>query len=217
MTTAVRQKSGFEKWQDGINRAVENPKWDVYDCEIRSAVNEYNYHLSKTAGYFPLDWQFIKAMIWVESGAESSAWKTKPIQIGIPGDPGLMSFLSGNEGGNLIIPPSMKNHLSTSVATSIPSYNIRAGIGYMLMRMANFEYKTIPDSDTKIYEVVVRAGDSLEKVAKANGSTTDMLRSLNQSAFCAAPGPGIKVSEGIYPESNYWVAIHHNQHDCSAL
>ena len=69
MTVQTPTKTGFEKWQDGINKAVGDVRWDAWDCEIQTAVNEYNRHLSDTAGYFPLDWHFIKTMVWVESGA----------------------------------------------------------------------------------------------------------------------------------------------------
>lgn len=99
MVRLAQPNTGFEKWQDGINRAVGDSKWNAWDCEIRMAVDEYNRHLSGTSGYRPLDWQLIKAMIWVETGAESKKWRSNPIQIGNPGDPGLRSLLAGNEGG----------------------------------------------------------------------------------------------------------------------
>lgn len=107
MTTATKPKSGFEKWQDGLNKAVDNAEWDVYDCNIQTAVNAFNRHLAGTAGYFPLDWQLIKAMMWVETEAGKDLWKSNPMQIGMPGDPGLRALLSDKEGGHLIVPPSL--------------------------------------------------------------------------------------------------------------
>ena len=98
MVDQAPPKSGLEKWQDGLNTAVGNAQWNAWDCEIQLAVNEYNRHLAGTAGYVPLDWQLIKAMLWVETGADNAEWKTKPMQIGVPGDPGLASFLSDKEG-----------------------------------------------------------------------------------------------------------------------
>jgi len=63
-TGEIPPRTGFnKKWQDGIERAVGNPKWDAYDCETRTAVAELNRHLSDTAGYRPLGWQLIKAML----------------------------------------------------------------------------------------------------------------------------------------------------------
>lgn len=75
-------KTGFESWADGIDKA--NEKWNTYDCDVRSAVGEYNAHLSHTPGYVPLDWQPVKAMLWVETGANVLAWKSRPMQIGKP-------------------------------------------------------------------------------------------------------------------------------------
>ena len=195
MTTASKPKSGYEKWQDYINNAVDNTRWDVYDCEIKMAVNEFNRHLSGQSGYRPLDWQLIKAMTWVETGAESKKWGSNPIQIGNPGDPGLTSFLTGNEGGNLILPPAWQGRLTVGTARTIPSHNIRAGIGYLLMRMANFSIKSVPDADTKTYEVTVKVGDSLDKIAKAQGSTIDAMKKLNPTAHVLRPGQALQYQK----------------------
>jgi len=65
MAVQAPSKTGYEKWKDGITRAVGDIKWDAWDCEIQMAVNEYNRHLMGTAGYRPLDWKIIKAMLWV--------------------------------------------------------------------------------------------------------------------------------------------------------
>lgn len=62
MAVQAPPKTGFEKWQDGINKAAGDAKWNSWDCEIQMAVNEYNRHLSGTARYIALDWQLIKAM-----------------------------------------------------------------------------------------------------------------------------------------------------------
>lgn len=195
MTVQAPPKSGFEKWQDGINKAVGDAKWNFWDCEIQSAVNEYNRHLLGTAGYIPLDWQLIKTMLWVETGANNSEWNSKPMQIGVTGDPGLTSFLLGNEGGDLILLRTLKGRLSTGSVKAIPAHNIRAGIGYLLMRMANFEYRSVLNSDSKIYEVTVKPGDSLDKIAKANGSTIDTLRKLNPTAAVLRPGQVLKYQK----------------------
>ena len=137
------QKTGFQKWQDGISMAARDAKWDSWDCEIRSAVNEFNRHLSDTQGYAQLYWRLIKAMVWTESGAEHRQWTRKPMQIGVSGDPGLAALLSGDEGGDLILPPTWKKRLTSGSAKTIPAHNIRAGIGYLLMRLANFEYRRV--------------------------------------------------------------------------
>lgn len=175
-------KTGFEKWQEGLNGATDNPVWSTYDCDVQVAVSEYNRHLGKTTAYVPLDARLIKAMLWVETGAASAQWRIKPMQIGVPGDPGLASLLSDREGGDLILPPAIKAVLTAGSVGKNPGHNIRAGIGYLLMRMANFEYQSVLDADTKVYDVAVKAGDSLDKIAKTHGSTLEIIKKLNASA-----------------------------------
>jgi len=178
-TQTAPTKTGLEKWQDGIDKAIGNPQWDVWDCDILKAVNEFNQHLSGTPGYVPLDWHFIKAMLWVESGAHQPGWHSKPIQIGVSMDPGMDAFLSGNEGGHLILPPAWQGRLTPEMVRTMPTHNIRAGIGYLLMRLAHYEYQVVLDADTKIYEITVKPGDSFEKIAKAQGSRRELMEKLN--------------------------------------
>jgi len=183
-------RTGFEKWKDGIDRAINDVNWSFWDCEIQKAVEEFNAHLLGTAGYRLLDWQIIKAIIWTESGAANPEWRVKPMRIGVHGDPGLAALLSGNEGGDLILPPDLKEKLTTVSARTLPAYNIRAGIGYLLMRMATYAYQSLPGVDPAIYEVTVKSGDSFDKIAKAQGSTTDTLKKLNPTVNPSALRPG---------------------------
>lgn len=195
MAAQTQPKTGFEKWQDGIDKAVGDARWNSWDCEMQVAVNEYNRHLYGIAGYVSLDWRLVKAMAWVESGAANSEWHSRPMRIGIPGDPGLASFLSGNEGGDLILPPAWKGRLTTSSVQAIPTHNIRAGIGYLLMKMANYEYRSVLSQDSRVYEITVKSGDSFEKIAKTQGSTVDILRQLNPTAAVLRPGQVLKYQK----------------------
>lgn len=180
---------------DGIDRAAGDAAWDIHDKEIQAAVAEFNQHLLGTTGYQSLHWHFIKAMIWVESGAGSPAWKTSPIQIGNPGDPGLSSLLSGQEGGELILPPQVKSTLTPLLATTTAAHSIRAGIGYLLMKLANFTFQNVADADTAIYEVTVKSGDSLDKIARANGTTVETLKKLNPKAQVLQPKQVLKYQK----------------------
>lgn len=196
MVAPTPAKSGFEKWQDGIDKPVGNAKWKAWDCEIQRTVNEYNRHLAGTAGYRPLDWHIVKAMLWVESGAESSEWEVKPMRIGVPGDPGLASLLTGREGGDLILPPAWKGRLTAGSARTNPADNIRAGTGYLLMKTAQYEYRSVIHSDdARIHEVTVKPGDSLDRIAKANGSTLEVLRKLNPDASLLRPGQVLRYQK----------------------
>lgn len=190
--TAAKEdlKTGFEKWQDGINKAQDDPKWSSWDCEIQRTVDAYNSHLNTTPGYQPLSWKIIKAMAWVGISAGRGEWHSSPMQIDFPGDKGLVAFLSGKEGGELIIPPKWKLLLHSSTVRKRPEYNIRAGVGYLLMRMANFSHQNTLAADNKIFEVTVKPGDNLAKIARQQGSTIDTLLALNPQLNPALLRPG---------------------------
>jgi hypothetical protein len=216
-----KPRTGFESWADGVDKA--NDKWNVYDCEIRSAVNEYNMHLSQTPGYVPLDWRVVKAMLWVETGANVLDWKSRPMQIGNAQDAGLMALLGDKEGGDLVVPPSLRITLSAHSVRTDPASNIRAGIGYLLMRMATFAFKNVLDADDKIYEVTVKDRDSLEKIAKNQGSTPEIMKRLNPSAHLLKAGQVLKyqkasvrkVITGWMPLTTSSIAARYNVGDSS--
>lgn len=195
MATQAAVKSGFDKWMDGITAAPGDARWHIWDCEIQAAVNEFNRYLAGTAGYRPLDWQIVKTMVWVESGAGDPQWHIKPMQIGVVGDAGMDALLSGNEGGDLILPPVWRERLTVLSVRTVLSHNIRAGIGYLLMKMATYEYRSIPATDTHVYETTVQPGDSLERLAKRHGSTTDVMRKLNPEAKILRPGQVLKFQK----------------------
>lgn len=188
-------RAGFEKWQYGISQAHCNTEWDAWDIEIKTAVDEYNRHLFGKAGYRPLDWRFIKAIVWVETGAKSPEWRSRPMRIGVSRDAGLRSFLSEKEGGDLIVPPFWKGRLTVSSARTVPAHNIRAGIGYLLMRMANFEHRVVLGVNSEIYEVIVEAGDSFDKIAREKGSTVDTLKALNPTVGVLQPGQALRCQK----------------------
>jgi hypothetical protein len=188
MAVQTLSRTVFERWKDGLTAAIRDSKWNAWDCEIRSTVNEYNRRLAGTARYVPLDWSVIKAMVWVETGASNPEWKTKPMQIGVPGDPGLASLLSGKESGDLVLPPRLKGLLTVGTVKTLPAHNIRAGVGYLLMRMAKFEHASVVGADRTHYQVAVRAGDSVDRIAVANESTVEIIKKLNPAASALKPG-----------------------------
>lgn len=188
------QKSPYEKWQDGINASKTDARWDEYDADIKSATTEFNVYLANTKGYATLDWKLIKAMVWTESGGpDATMWKIRAMQIGNPGDPGLDSLLSDKEGGDLILSPLLKTQI-TKASANTPSVNIRAGIGYLLMRAATYATASVEDAiDKKITEIEVKAGDNPSKIAAANHSTLDMLKKLNPQLLSGSLHIGQKV------------------------
>lgn len=190
-------RTAYERWEDGLNKAVRDKKWNAYDCEVRMAVDEFNHHLHRTPGFKTLDWKLIKAMLWTETGAASPEWKTKPMQIGVAGDPGLTALLSGIEGGELVLPAAWQARLSFGSVTTIPSHNIRAGVAYLLMRMAYFDHRTVIATDAAgIQHTTVEPGDSLAKIARKNKSTPDILRRMNDGVSTLRVGQTLKFQKG---------------------
>lgn len=191
-----RTRSKFELWQETIDLSLKDSRWNSYDCDIKRVVGEYNQHLLNQEHYRPLDWRLIKAMIWTESGGPNNrAWKRNPMQIGNPGDPGLRALLSKDEGGALILPPSIAKVLSESSALSSPLMNIRAGTGYLLMRLARFDIADVVDDTAVVSVVEVRRGDTYSKIAHDNGSTVSTLKMLNRGILALSPGMSIKCQK----------------------
>jgi hypothetical protein len=190
-------KSRYELWQDTINNALSDTRWHDYDCDIQRIVSQFNRHLLGTASYVPLDWRLVKAMVWTESGGPNSrAWHDNPIQIGNPGDPGLAALFSKNEGGSLIIPRELRDKLTMASARMSPQMNISAGVAYLLMRLAKYDFATVLDEQDKmIYDVSVKSGDSLERIAKSNGTTVDTLRKYNGATVILRPGQSLKYQK----------------------
>ena len=129
----------LKSWETGLSAQIaKDPKpWDDYDLQIKTVCQVYDKHLAGVSGYVPLDWQLIKAITWVESGAAIEAWKTAPMQIGVNGDPGLRELLTSPT-GKLILPPEYAQMLTVSNVPANGNLNIEAGVGYVLKVTANF-------------------------------------------------------------------------------
>jgi len=187
----------FEKWQQTIDAALKDPAWDGYDCDIQRIVNEFNTFLARTHGFALLDWKLIKAMVWTESGGPSTpAWNTRPIQIGNPGDPGLRALLSGQEGGELILPAPYAKSLTIASAVATPQMNIVAGVAYLLMRCARYGNETVTSGPVTPYTVL--PGDSFDKIARLNGSTVDALQKLNPGVRLLHPKQVLKFQKAVH-------------------
>ena len=191
---APDKRTAYEKWQDTIKPAKTDARWNAYDSDIATALTEFATHLSTSKGYVAPKASLIKAMIWTESGGPTAtAWSTRPMQIGNSGDPGFSALTGGKEGGELVMPSALKSKLNgTSVNT--PGMNIRAGIAYLLMRAATYETISVLDkADPKKYEYTVKSGDSLDKIARDQGTTLTVLKALNPNAS-AMIKPGQKIA-----------------------
>ncbi|ORF09391.1 LysM peptidoglycan-binding domain-containing protein [Snodgrassella alvi] len=185
-----------EQWKDGINKAYESVKasaqecaknksggckvnaWNKWDEEIKTTVNAFNRYLANTPNYRNLDWRYIKAILWTESGAKHKAWDSRPMQFGNIGDQGKGDLLSPDpikkQEYELIVPKNYRKNIDTG------AHNIHLGIAYLLKRLANFGFKSkLDDNDKTIYSIKVKPGDSLDKIAKANKTTVEILKNMN--------------------------------------
>ena len=90
----------------------------------------------------------------------------------------------GDEGGELVMPGCYTLH---SVASN-PRMNIVAGMGYLMMRMAEYGFKTVREPGGRVSTETVKPGDSLSTIAKRCGSTVDTLQLLNPGSAYLKPG-----------------------------
>jgi hypothetical protein len=167
-------------WRQTIKEAINDPNhWGKYDSTIEILVAQYNQRL-KSTGMPHLDWHLIKAMIWVETGAERSEWRTRPMQMGNTGDAGMGVVLRGEERIDLILPPQERKDITEKQIKNQGDTNIKVGIAYLLNRLCRAEaYEEVDSSNPSPQQYTVKPGDSFEKIAQATGSSINNLRHLN--------------------------------------
>ncbi len=167
-----------KQFKDTMQATAKDPKANEYDAIIKEDVAEYNHRLANTPGYATVDWRWFKAVLWIESGGPTSAaWKSRPMQIGNPGDPGYSILKKGTEGADIILSDDLKGTLKSG-SISQP----KLSVAYIFVRLANTEIASVTDTqDAAIHEYVVVAGDSFDKIAGKVGTTIEVLKQLNPS------------------------------------
>lgn len=192
----AKPKTSYEKWQDTVNMGITDTRWDQYDDTIKAVVSEFNSRLGKKSRYAEspmprLDWKWVKAVIWVESGGPSNPmWKTRPMQIGNPNDKGLGVLKRGDEASNIVMDEKLKANL---IQINTPTVNIKAGTAYLLNRLSRSTFKSLRSGTDKTpHEYTVISGDSFDKIAKKNDTTIDELKKSNP-AKVAMIKPGDKL------------------------
>ncbi len=189
--------------------------WNAHDQDTQNIVSQYNDYLRSTPGYQSLDWQLIKAMLWVETSptAPDDQWDTAPMQSANKGDVGWRDMMNNANRMSLIVPPNLRS------AVAFPNLratdNIAAGVAYLLYRAATFGPQTQLDKNN-IKSVVVSRGDSLYSIARKVGTTEQILRDMNSHAPLYPLKVGIKLNyvpantvtiiigwQSINPQSTY--------------
>jgi hypothetical protein len=179
------------KWKQTVDGGLTDKAWDQYDLLIQTEVRAYNGRFLSTPNYPSLNWQLMKAVVWVESGGpKAQAWKTRPMQIGNPGDPGAATLKSGAEGSSLIMRPELWQDIKTK-SLDDPQLNIRAGIAYLLTRLVTVGKESLPDAhDFAEHEYKVAQGDSFWTIARKLGTTVETVRKFNPSVSPQHLRPG---------------------------
>jgi hypothetical protein len=122
--------------------SLADTRWNEYDETIKKEVAFYNQKFAGVANFVPLDWRYVKAMVWTEVMAgpneKKGQWQQKPMQIGVTGDPGLGVVTNEKDDADLIVSPELRNEIRNN---HFGHNNIKAGI-------ANLYYKAIEGINT---------------------------------------------------------------------
>lgn len=148
-------------------------RWSRYDDSIKTEVAKYNQFFSKYPGFTPLDWRWVKAMIWgreLKAGPDQQEgkWWTRPMQIGNPGDPALAQLKAGKEGSAIFVDKDLLKQLKTQAV--VGDLNIKAGIAWLYTKLIKSIKHTSVVDNPAIKKYYLRPGQSLESlVQKTHG------------------------------------------------
>jgi uncharacterized Zn-binding protein involved in type VI secretion len=170
-------------------------EWDVYDEEIKKAVDEVNARFKKTPGYKALNWKLVKAILWTEvrGGPTTDGWKNRPMQMGNEfggkRDPGWL-YLSETLTGKLlkkdpnykdkvrvIAPADLKTQMD-QFGKDDPATNIRAGVYWLAYKIARVEQVSVDDS-TEVITYYLKPGQNPDSVKESLGTTAEAIRHDN--------------------------------------
>lgn len=105
-----------DAWKKTVLTGITDARWDEYDGLIQAEVANYKLRYKQS-----VDWLVIKAMLWIESGGpDNASWKTRPLQIGNPGDPAYAVLKAGKEGSDEIMKNRFPSRLRTDRSTCHP-------------------------------------------------------------------------------------------------
>ena len=166
-----------------LRMSLEDKRWNEYDETIKNEVAFYNRKFNGKSGFIPLDWRWVKAMLWTEvlAGPNESKgqWQQLPMQIGVikggVTDPGyaVVRDAKQDEGADLVVEDELKQKIQNR-ADVIGHLNVRTGIAYLFIRAA-IEVGAYPDKidDPQILTDIVGAKEGLDAVAVRLKTTTD--------------------------------------------
>jgi LysM repeat protein len=159
-------------WIATIDAAIKNPASGAFDSTIKNELDGYTARLAKTPGFIPFSPSIFKAMALTESGGPTNyAWKTKPMQIGVHGDPGYGVLVKHAENSDIIMSQQLQVDIATK-SINEPTLNVRAAIALVLTKAAKFARQSETDSvDKAVHTYTVTKGDSLYEIAQKERTT----------------------------------------------
>ena len=187
--------------------SLADVRWNEYDETIKKEVAFYNQKFAKTPGFVPLDWRYVKAMVWSEVLAgpkgNSEQWRKIPLQIGRYAKDRGYDVVSGKannpadfEKMNLVSPelsPEVQNKSSV-----VGNLNVRAGIAYLYIRAIG-EVGSLPDKieNPQILTGMVQKNEGLDAVAGRLETTTNNIIKNNSGIDSTnlQPGQAIKYQK----------------------
>lgn len=120
--------------------SMHDASWNEYDETIKKEVAYYNRKFSGVNGFTPLDWRYVKAMLWTEilAGPKGNPeqWTTFPMQIGrFVEDKGYVAVRDGkpDEGADLVTSEELRDAVKDK-SKMVGHLNVRAGIAYLYIR-----------------------------------------------------------------------------------
>jgi LysM repeat protein len=180
--------SHVEQKKQDFNGYMVDPHADDYDDLIKQEVTDYNKSFAATPNFTPLDWRWVKAMSWEESGPDSHydkqhntwgpasrMWRIYPLQIGFRRkDPGMDVIKNRKDHSELIASQELRNALKKGPMTG--ELNIRAGIAYLYHVAAVKQYvPNIVDSQELHTYKVKKKTETFNSIAKSQKTTVPEL------------------------------------------
>ena len=128
-----------------------------------------------------------------QAGGEAALIQQKGLA---PNDYDAIITRINKEGSDLVIPPTLRAGLNAHNIPRDPTCNIKAGLGYLLTKLAIFSMANVLDpSDGREYSHTVKAGDCLASIAKRSGTTVETLKAMNHQINTLKPGQIIKYKK----------------------
>jgi hypothetical protein len=185
--------------------SLEDPRWNEYDETIKNEVAFYNQKFSGTPGFVPLDWRYVKAMLWTEvlagPAGDPEQWQKFPMQIGrYAEDAGYGVVTNEKDDADLIVSAELRNLIKQE---RFGKNNVKAGIAYLYYKAIEGTSTADPrkvgnrdviDNPQKILTDTIQKGEpGFEAIAKRLGTTAENIKNNNPQLDSKKLQPGQEI------------------------